>query len=114
MLNTQYTKRNMLYSAHNTKTIKIVLMRPQTGVSNCGSLCTNRGRYCMTDPDFDTKAGVSGADVVRESLRQKCIWNIYGGENAPLLDQVRNEKCARGGGGGKITCGFYCRRRLGC
>lgn len=42
----------------------------------------------MTDPDFDTSTGISGADVVRESLRQKCIWNIYGGESAPEADQV--------------------------
>ncbi|CAN0096518.1 unnamed protein product, partial [Laminaria digitata] len=61
------------------------------GGSNCGSLCTNKGRYCMTDPDFDTKAGVSGGDVVKESLRQKCIWNIYGGENADLKDQVSGQ-----------------------
>ncbi|CAM9641495.1 unnamed protein product [Ectocarpus fasciculatus] len=62
------------------------------GANNCGSLCTNDGRYCMTDPDFDTKAGVSGADVVRESLRQKCVWNIYGGEDAPFEDQGVGEK----------------------
>ena len=60
----------------------------QAGVQNCGSLCTNKGRYCMTDPDFDTKAGVSGSDVVKESLRQKCVWNLYGGQDAPLKDQV--------------------------
>lgn len=63
--------------------------RPQSGPSTCGSLCTNKGRYCMTDPDLDTKSGVSGADVVRESLRQKCVWITYGGENAPLKKQVR-------------------------
>eukprot|EP00903_Cladosiphon_okamuranus_P010383 g9822.t1 len=61
-------------------------------VQNCGSLCTNKGRYCMTDPDFDTKAGVSGSDVVKESLRQKCVWNLYGGEDAPLKDQGIGEK----------------------
>lgn len=42
----------------------------------------------MTDPDFDTTKGVSGADVVKESLRQKCIWNLYGGELAPEKDKV--------------------------
>lgn len=46
----------------------------------------------MTDPDFDTSTGISGADVVRESLRQKCIWNIYGGESAPEADQGVGEK----------------------
>lgn len=43
----------------------------------------------MTDPDFDTTKGVSGADVVKESLRQKCIWNLYGGREAPSEDRVR-------------------------
>lgn len=42
----------------------------------------------MTDPDFDTATGVSGAAVVEESLRQKCIWNLYGGDSAPLADQA--------------------------
>ncbi|CAM9354352.1 unnamed protein product, partial [Discosporangium mesarthrocarpum] len=57
-------------------------------VGKCGNLCTNEGRYCMTDPDFDTKSGISGQDVVTESLRQKCIWNYYGGDQAPTDDQV--------------------------
>jgi PA domain len=48
------------------------------GTSNCYNLCTNSGRYCGTDPDNDLNAGISGADVVRESLRRICIWNIYG------------------------------------
>ncbi|CAM9555071.1 unnamed protein product [Pylaiella littoralis] len=60
--------------------------------SNCGQLCTNNGRYCMTDPDFDTQAGVSGGDVVQETLRQKCVWNLYGGNNAPFADQGIGEK----------------------
>ncbi|CAM9511835.1 unnamed protein product [Chrysoparadoxa australica] len=54
--------------------------------THCGNLCTNNGRYCMTDPDFDQNNGVSGSDVVRESLRQKCIWNTYGGPSAPKKD----------------------------
>jgi hypothetical protein len=41
---------------------------------HCGDLCTNEGRYCMTDPDFHKDSGVNGADLVRETLRQKCIW----------------------------------------
>ncbi|CAM9430404.1 unnamed protein product [Scytosiphon promiscuus] len=63
-----------------------------SGAATCGSLCTNHGRYCMTDPDFDTKTGVSGADVVKESLRQKCVWKKYGGQDAPLKDQGIGEK----------------------
>ncbi|CAM9579397.1 unnamed protein product [Ascophyllum nodosum] len=60
--------------------------------ANCKSLCTNDGRYCMTDPDFDTNEGVSGSEVVVESLRQKCIWDLYGGYLAPEIDQGVGEK----------------------
>mmetsp|Transcript_21028 Transcript_21028/g.31727 ORF Transcript_21028/g.31727 Transcript_21028/m.31727 type:complete len:457 (-) Transcript_21028:105-1475(-) len=44
----------------------------------CPTLCTNNGRYCATDPDGDLDHGISGADVVTESLRRICIWNYYG------------------------------------
>lgn len=44
----------------------------------CLNLCTNHGRYCATDPDGDLGAGISGADVVKESLRRLCIWREYG------------------------------------
>jgi hypothetical protein len=47
----------------------------------CDNLCTNVGRYCATDPDNDLNFGISGADVVKESLRRKCIWDIYGKDN---------------------------------
>jgi hypothetical protein len=47
----------------------------------CGSLCTSKGRYCATDPDNDLERGISGADVVKESLRRLCIWNLYGVDN---------------------------------
>lgn len=48
------------------------------GSNQCFSLCTNSGRYCSTDPDEDLDKGISGADVVKESLRRICIWNLYG------------------------------------
>jgi hypothetical protein len=38
-------------------------------------------RYCATDPDNNLDKGISGADVVKESLRRICIWNEYGNEN---------------------------------
>ena len=44
----------------------------------CGNLCINNGRYCSVDPDNDIDKGVSGADVVKESLRQFCIWKHFG------------------------------------
>jgi hypothetical protein len=52
-----------------------------SGENFCYNLCTNKGRYCATDPGNDFKAGISGADVVRETLRRLCIWDIYGAAN---------------------------------
>jgi hypothetical protein len=49
-----------------------------SGENYCYNLCTNNGRYCATDPDNDLEHGISGADVVKESLRRLCIWNMYG------------------------------------
>jgi len=51
------------------------------GENQCYNLCTNNGRYCATDPDNDLDKGISGADVVEESLRRTCIWHEYGKEN---------------------------------
>jgi PA domain len=48
------------------------------GKNQCLNLCTNEGRYCAADPDDDLEQGISGADVVKESLRRLCIWNLYG------------------------------------
>jgi hypothetical protein len=44
----------------------------------CYTLCTNNGRYCATDPDKDLDEGISGSDIVKESLRRLCIWSKYG------------------------------------
>ena len=49
----------------------------------CNRLCTNEGRYCASEPDVSLYAGMaptptnplSGADVVKEALRQLCIWS---------------------------------------
>jgi hypothetical protein len=51
------------------------------GENQCYNLCTNAGRYCATDPDNDLDKGISGADVVIESLRRICIWKHYGEED---------------------------------
>lgn len=48
------------------------------GENFCYTLCSNNGRYCATDPDGDMDQGISGYDVVRESLRRLCIWSLYG------------------------------------
>lgn len=64
----------------------------ENGKNDCFNLCTNNGRYCATDPDNDLDHGVSGADVVEESLRRMCIWNQYGkddGIGAPWWDYVK-------------------------
>lgn len=58
--------------------------RNEEGESVCYNLCTNEGRYCAQDPDEDLDAGISGADVVTESLRRLCMWNIYGGDGAGM------------------------------
>jgi len=61
------------------------------GENMCFNLCTNNGRYCATDPDNDLDKGISGADVVKESLRRICIWKHYGDSNGigvPWWDYV--------------------------
>jgi hypothetical protein len=61
------------------------------GNNQCYTLCTNSGRYCATDPDEDLDRGISGADVVTESLRRLCIWREYGeddGVGMPWWDYI--------------------------
>jgi PA domain len=61
------------------------------GENQCFTLCTNSGLYCATDPDNDLDAGISGADIVTESLRRLCIWDKYGrdGIGAQWWDYVK-------------------------
>lgn len=49
-----------------------------TGIDFCQGLCTNNGRYCATDPDNDLDGGISGSQVIVESLRRLCIWKLHG------------------------------------
>jgi len=84
--------------------------RDQSHNNMCYTLCTNHGRYCAHDPDNDLDYGISGANVVEESLRRLCIWNIYGsnGSGPELFTYMRefmecdtdedfmNEKCING------------------
>ena len=65
----------------------------RNGMNNCVGLCTNSGRYCATDPDGDLTSGLTGTDVVTESLRRICIWNTYGvadGIGEPWWTYVKN------------------------
>jgi PA domain len=69
------------------------------GENFCYNLCTNNGRYCATDPDNDLDHGISGADVIKESLRRLCIWKDYGavdGVGSVWWDYVREfmDRCS--------------------
>eukprot|EP00555_Chaetoceros_dichaeta_P011914 CAMPEP_0198253642 /NCGR_PEP_ID=MMETSP1447-20131203/4037_1 /TAXON_ID=420782 /ORGANISM="Chaetoceros dichaeta, Strain CCMP1751" /LENGTH=524 /DNA_ID=CAMNT_0043939399 /DNA_START=87 /DNA_END=1661 /DNA_ORIENTATION=+ len=64
----------------------------------CNTLCTNNRRYCAMDPDFDVTRGISGREVVIESLRRICVWKHYGesdGIGLKYWDYINNflEKC---------------------
>jgi hypothetical protein len=50
----------------------------------CGNMCLNKGRYCLLDPSpfHDRDVGASGADVVVENLRRKCIWKVVNEDEA--------------------------------
>nr|CCA21059.1 vacuolarsorting receptor putative [Albugo laibachii Nc14] len=52
----------------------------------CGNMCLNKGRYCLLDPSpmHDTESGASGADVVTENLRRKCIWKHVSKEDGAV------------------------------
>jgi len=58
--------------------------RNEEGTSDCMNLCTNVGRYCAADPDNDLNYGISGADVVGESVRRLCLWKLYGDDGIGL------------------------------
>ena len=60
----------------------------------CFNLCTNRGRYCAADPD-GMDGGVSGADVVTESLRELCIWDYY---TRYMVEESSSSSSLRSGG----------------
>jgi hypothetical protein len=80
-----------------------------TSGENVCYLCSNHGRYCARDPDDSLDRGISGQDVVRESLRRICIWKHYGQtdgigeawwsyvnefqENCSSSDNFMNEDC---------------------
>jgi len=70
-----FTPHQYLYDGVQTNCVD------DKGGNQCYNLCTNSGRYCATDPDGDLKRGISGADVVVESLRRICIWKHYGVED---------------------------------
>eukprot|EP01083_Nonionella_stella_P128787 390331_1 len=40
----------------------------------CKHQCTNSGRYCSVDPEYDMSIGLNGMDVIQENLRSLCVW----------------------------------------
>jgi len=48
-----------------------------TTVVNCGTQCTNKGRYCEPDPDRQFGTDLEGMNVVEENLRQAALWRTY-------------------------------------
>ena len=74
---------NKLYFSPRQYIYDGIKSRCQTGDHQniCFNLCTNNGRYCATDPDNDLEHGITGAQVVKESLRRICVWKHYGQEN---------------------------------
>lgn len=60
----------------------------------CGSLCILNGRYCGPDPDGDLYDKISGADVVKENLRQICIYKTLteaGGNDAAKTKELQQK-----------------------
>lgn len=73
--------------------------RPQQGKAkisdNCRSRCSNNGRYCAYGDTSGT--GVNGTQVIRETVRRMCYWNLYG-VNQPenylqYLHQLDDQGC---------------------
>jgi hypothetical protein len=46
----------------------------------CGEQCTHAGLYCAEDPEHDFDNGLDGSDIVKENLRQLCIWEVLWNE----------------------------------
>eukprot|EP01084_Bolivina_argentea_P154670 269578_1 len=43
------------------------------GTFPCKQQCSNSGRYCAVDPEYDLTIGLDGMDVVQENLRSLCV-----------------------------------------
>ncbi|CAB9520485.1 Vacuolar-sorting receptor [Seminavis robusta] len=59
---------------------------------DCLANCVNLGRYCYIDFDLqdddnkdETHAGLTGADIVEESVRRLCVWKEYAHTNVTKL-----------------------------
>lgn len=55
------------------------------GENLCQTMCTNGGRYCNTGPNGDyDDSGIRGVDVVHESARRLCIWELFGDDGTGI------------------------------
>jgi len=54
----------------------------------CGRQCTNGGRYCSVDPEYDLEIGLDGLDVIQENLRSLCVWQYDKEYDGPIDDVV--------------------------
>ena len=43
-------------------------------VNSSREKCTNKGHFCVPDPNEDLHAGFQGSHVIEETLRQVCVW----------------------------------------
>jgi hypothetical protein len=50
----------------------------------CKNQCTNKGRYCASDPEKNIDVGFEGRDVVSENLRQLCLFKLLNETSQPL------------------------------
>lgn len=71
--NAKFSPRMYLYDGRVSGCIS-----QKSGKNSCQNLCTNNGRYCAFAPETHFATPISGVDVVIESLRRLCIWQIYG------------------------------------
>jgi len=55
------------------------------GSNACTDLCTNDGRYCALSPEGDNFSKLDGTDVVKENLRQICVWKYADELNRPSI-----------------------------
>jgi len=88
-----FTPREYVYSG-----ARIDCLDSEQNRVMCETLCTNGRRYCAMDPDFDITRGISGRQVVIESLRRICVWKHYGesdGIGIPYWNYITNflDKC---------------------
>eukprot|EP01084_Bolivina_argentea_P182921 315713_1 len=53
----------------------------------CKQQCTNNGRYCAVDPEYDLEIGLDGMDVIQENLRSLCVWE-YDKQQRGIMDDI--------------------------